>query len=88
MATVTPTFILTGALHAHHVANRPDHHSPITPAYEQILTKEALDLVVKLTRAFEPRRQELLAERVRRAARLDAGERPDFLPDKIGRAHV
>jgi malate synthase len=57
----------------------------ITPAYEQILTPEALDLVVKLTRAFEPRRQALLAARVERAARLDAGERPDFLPDT---AHI
>ena len=57
----------------------------ITPAYEQILTPEALDLVVKLTRKFEPQRQALLAARVERAARLDAGERPDFLPDT---AHI
>jgi malate synthase len=52
----------------------------IKPGYEQILTPEALELVAKLSRAFEPRRQELLAARVERARRLDAGERPDFLP--------
>jgi malate synthase len=53
----------------------------IEPGYEQILTPEALALVVKLSRAFEPRRQELLAARVARVKRLDAGERPDFLPE-------
>ncbi|MEW6371558.1 MAG: malate synthase A [Pseudomonadota bacterium] len=57
----------------------------IKPGYEQILTPEALDLVAKLTRQFEPRRQELLAARVERARRLDAGERPDFLPET---AHI
>jgi hypothetical protein len=36
----------------------------ILPAYEDILTPEALALVDKLHRAFEPRRQELLAARV------------------------
>lgn len=53
----------------------------IKPGFEQILTPEALELVAKLSRAFEPRRQELLAARVARAARLDAGELPDFLPE-------
>ncbi|MBC3871206.1 malate synthase A [Undibacterium oligocarboniphilum] len=53
----------------------------IKPGFEQILTPEALALVAKLSRAFEPRRQELLAARVARAARLDAGELPDFLPE-------
>ncbi len=57
----------------------------IKPGYEQILTPEALALVAKLSRAFEPRRRELLAARVERARRLDAGERPDFLPET---AHV
>ena len=57
----------------------------IPPDYEQILTPEALELVVRLTRAFEPRRQELLAARVLRAARMDAGERPDFLAET---AHI
>lgn len=53
----------------------------ILPAYEDILTPEALALVDKLHRAFEPRRQELLAAREERAKRLDAGERPDFLAE-------
>ena len=57
----------------------------IKPGYEQILTPEALDLVAKLSRAFEPRRQQLLAARAERARRLDAGERPDFLPET---AHI
>jgi malate synthase len=57
----------------------------IKPGYEQILTPEALELVAKLTREFEPRRQELLAARTERAKRLDAGERPDFLPET---AHI
>lgn len=53
----------------------------VKPGYEQILTPEALALVAKLSRAFEPRRQELLAARVARAKRMDAGERPDFLAE-------
>jgi malate synthase len=62
-----------------------DIKAEIKPGYEQILTTEALALVAKLSRAFEPRRQELLAARVERAKRLDAGERPDFLPET---AHI
>ena len=53
----------------------------IKPGFETILTPEALELVAKLHRAFEPRRQELLKARVERTKRLDAGERPDFLPE-------
>ena len=53
----------------------------ILPAYEDILTPDALALVAKLHRAFQPRRKELLAARVARAKRLDAGERPDFLAE-------
>ncbi|MGI4954253.1 MAG: malate synthase A, partial [Janthinobacterium lividum] len=56
-------------------------NAPLLPGFESILTPEALVLVAKLHRAFEPRRQELLAARVERARRLDAGERPDFLPE-------
>ncbi|SDB97689.1 malate synthase A [Paraburkholderia lycopersici] len=53
----------------------------IQPGFETILTPEALELVAKLHRAFEPRRQELLKARVERTKRLDAGERPDFLAE-------
>ncbi|MDB5821144.1 MAG: malate synthase, partial [Rhizobacter sp.] len=56
-------------------------NAPLLPGFETILTPEALALVAKLHRAFEPRRQELLAARAVRAKRLDAGERPDFLPE-------
>ncbi|NVD97652.1 malate synthase A [Massilia sp. BJB1822] len=57
----------------------------LQPGYERVLTPEALALVAKLSRAFEPRRQELLAARVARAKRLDEGERPDFLAET---AHI
>ncbi len=53
----------------------------VTPAQAEILTTEALALVAKLHRAFEPRREELLAARVERAKRIDAGVDPDFLPE-------
>ncbi|MBY0573268.1 MAG: malate synthase A [Undibacterium sp.] len=51
------------------------------PDFDSVLTWDALSLVAKLSRHFENRRQALLALRVARAARMDAGERPDFLPD-------
>jgi malate synthase len=51
----------------------------IRPGFETILTRDALELVAKLHRTFEPRRQALLQARVERTRRLDAGERPDFL---------
>ncbi|MGH8781214.1 malate synthase A [Paraburkholderia sp.] len=53
----------------------------IEPGFETILTPDALALVAKLHRAFEPRRQELLKLRAERTKRLDAGERPDFLAE-------
>jgi malate synthase len=51
----------------------------IQPGFDAILTPQALAFVADLHRSFEGRRQELLAARVERTARLDAGERPDFL---------
>ena len=54
-------------------------NASIQPGFETILTPEALAFVADLHRTFEARRQELLAARVERTARLDAGERPDFL---------
>ena len=56
-------------------------NAPILPGFETILTPDALALVATLHRAFDPRRQQLLADRRERAKRLDAGERPDFLPE-------
>ena len=56
-------------------------NAPILPGFETILTVPALELVAKLHRAFEPRRKELLAARVERAKKLDAGEKLDFLAE-------
>ncbi len=56
-------------------------NAPILPGFETILTPPALELVARLHRAFQPRRQQLLAARAERAKRLDAGARPDFLAE-------
>ncbi|HEX6363863.1 MAG TPA: malate synthase A [Albitalea sp.] len=56
-------------------------HAPLQPGFEEILSLPALELVARLHRAFDPRRKQLLAARVERARRLDAGERPDFLAE-------
>ena len=53
--------------------------APHNPAYDAILSADALAFVASLHRAFEPRRRELLAARAARVQRLDAGEKPDFL---------
>ncbi|MCX8099398.1 MAG: malate synthase A [Casimicrobiaceae bacterium] len=60
-------------------------HAPVKPDYAEILTPEALAFVARLHREFEPRRKALLAARAERAKRIDAGERPDFLPET---AHI
>jgi hypothetical protein len=52
--------------------------APIKPEFRTVLSDDALALVARLHRAFEPRRRELLGRRAQRAQRLDAGERPDF----------
>jgi malate synthase len=56
-------------------------NAPILPGFETVLTRPALELVAQLHRAFEPRRQQLLAARTELAKRLDAGERPNFLAE-------
>lgn len=53
----------------------------ITEQYAEVLTPEAVAFVVGLQRAFDARRRELLLARTERQKRLDAGERPDFLPE-------
>jgi len=55
--------------------------APLPPSYAAILTPEAMAFVVELHRALNPRRKELLAARIARQARLDAGEKPDFLAE-------
>jgi len=53
--------------------------------YEEILTEDALALVVKLHRALNPRRKELLEKRQVRQQEIDNGKLPDFLPET---AHI
>jgi malate synthase len=52
-----------------------------SPQSVEILTPEAVKFVVDLERRFGPKRRELLAARAERQTRLEAGERPDFLPE-------
>jgi malate synthase len=55
--------------------------APVTTAYAEILTPEAVAFVSGLQRSFNGRRKELLKARMARQGRLDAGERPDFLAE-------
>src|SRR2546430_17441332 len=55
--------------------------APMVPAWEEILTPEALSFLHDLATSFEPRRQELLEARHVRQAELDAGALPDFLQE-------
>ncbi len=58
---------------------------PVNDDFATVLTPEALEFVAKLQRAFNTRREELLRERNARQAAIDAGTRPDFLPET---AHI
>jgi malate synthase len=58
--------------------------APSEGRYAEILTPEAVEFVVGLQRTFNEQRKELLAARVGRQKRLDAGERPDFLKETKG----
>src|SRR2546423_6156889 len=51
------------------------------PGADEVLTEAALDFVAELHERFDGRRRELLARRVERQARFDAGELPDFPED-------
>jgi len=53
----------------------------VKPGFERVLTKGALEFLADLQRRFNARREELLAARVERQKRLDAGEKPDFLKE-------
>jgi malate synthase len=53
----------------------------ITPEYAEILTPEAVGFAARLQRTFGGRRAELLARRAARQTELDAGMRPDLLPE-------
>jgi malate synthase len=51
------------------------------PGYEKVLTSEAIDFAVELEREFGAERRRLLARRAEIQRRLDAGWKPDFLPE-------
>src|SRR5580692_1483362 len=55
--------------------------APVSDAHKTVLTEEAVAFLKKLDSEFEGRRQQCLAERRERQARLDKGELPDFLPE-------
>src|SRR5919202_1424889 len=59
--------------------------APLDARQREVFSNGALELVADLVRRFGWRVDELLARRRERQARLDAGERPDFLP---GTAHI
>jgi malate synthase len=54
---------------------------PLSPAFEEILTPEAVAFVARLARKFGPTRARLLQRRTERQAEFDAGLKPDFLPE-------
>jgi len=54
--------------------------APVTEADRTILTPEALSFLKKLSRDFEYRRQQLLANRRVRQKEIDCGVMPQFLP--------
>src|SRR5690349_2157688 len=70
--------------HSHRGAGVPEESiiellGPRRPAWELVLTADALAFVAMLARRFEPARRELLARRERVQRELDAGALPGFL---------
>ncbi len=53
----------------------------VTSIYQEILTPEALQFLVKLHRSFEPERRRLLELRKETQRKLDQGWKPDFPPE-------
>ncbi|WP_419570409.1 malate synthase A [Rheinheimera sp.] len=64
--TTTSALTILGAMHS---------------GFEQILTPEAQQLLVELTREFRPQLKALLAARQSRQQQFDGGALPDFLPE-------
>jgi malate synthase len=56
-------------------------NGPVSDAYREILSAEALEFLAHLTKRFEARRLLLLERRSERQAQLDAGQLPDFLAE-------
>jgi malate synthase len=63
------------------VAAGVELRAPVEGRDEEILSPEALAFVAELHRRFDVTRRGLLAARVERQERIDAGELPDFLPE-------
>jgi malate synthase len=63
------------------IANGVEIRGPMRPEYEHILTPEALAFAADLERTFGAERRRLLSHRADVQARLDAGWKPDFLPE-------
>ncbi|DBA03208.1 TPA: hypothetical protein N0F65_003928 [Lagenidium giganteum] len=53
----------------------------IPDAFRRIITPDALRFLAFLHEKFEPRRQQLLRDRIERQKLLDAGHLPEFLPE-------
>ncbi|MBI3514219.1 MAG: malate synthase A [Proteobacteria bacterium] len=53
----------------------------LKPGYDEILSPEAIGFIATLEHAFGAERRRLLAARAERQAKLDAGEKPDFLAE-------
>ena len=58
-----------------------DISGPIRPGYEQILSPEAMEFIANLAGKFSSRASKLLQQRQGVQARLDAGEKLDFLSE-------
>ncbi|WP_341273331.1 hypothetical protein [Edaphobacter modestus] len=56
-------------------------NAPMTPAFTNLLSPATIDFFTQLQRRFGERRKKLLAARIARQRKLDAGEKPDFLPE-------
>ena len=66
------------------MSNVPDEieiTAPVSSEYAEILSPAAIAFLADLQRTFGVRRKELLAARVARQTLLDAGVKPDFLPE-------
>ncbi|HTI15764.1 MAG TPA: malate synthase A [Dictyobacter sp.] len=55
--------------------------APVSPAFAEILSPDAMSFIALLARTFTQRRNDLLEQRTRRQAEIDAGTLPDFLPE-------
>lgn len=59
--------------------------APVSKSYAEILTPDALAFIAKLSRRFDPMRQNLLLKRIERQDKIKNGQRPDFLAET---AHI